>query len=758
MFWSPKAQKRSVSRLRSAARFLLVLAWLAAWDWVMAQETSGLLTNASDVLALSAQQAANGIPVLVRGIVTATEPHWHGRFFAQDSTGGIFVDTSEHQPVPGDVVEVTGVSQPGAYAPIIGQPNWKKLGTAPLPPAKPVTIEQLMSGAEDGQRIETSGIVRAVTITDKTAKLDEGLLSCEITSGGYRFRAFSEIPVNIDPQTFVGAKVRIKGTAAASFNATLRRLVTTKIFVPLVTDFVVESSESINPFEQPILPLNSIAQYRRDNAPGRRVHVKGIVTYQRPGEDLFLEDASGSLHTQSRQLDTLAVGDEVEVVGFPDLDHFLPVLQDATFRKTPEPRAIVAPKAATIKGVQAGLHHAGFISLKGKLLDRVMRRDRQPASGNVRTQAVLMIQGDNSMFTAEAETPAGIATLSSIPLGSTIEVSGVCLTESEEDGTIKSFQLFLPTAKSVQILAKPSWLTPQRLLVGLAILLVILIVAVSWTVMVSRKNSTLKTLIHEKEAARLELQQAHDQLDEKVKERTAQLKFQITARNESELQSKATLAERTRLAQELHDTLAQTLTGVALQLDTTAKLFNKEPDSANQHLDLARNMIAQSQTEVRRTVWNLRCRALEEFDLPGALTTSGKQITDGSNVSFELKAKGRVRPLPEILEENLLRIAQEALTNAVKHSGATLAEIELDYGPQNIVLLVKDNGKGFAVDNCVGPRDGYFGLLGISERTKRLQGEVSFSSAPDKGTTVRVQIPIEQEFPLPDFADTQLQA
>jgi signal transduction histidine kinase len=276
--------------------------------------------------------------------------------------------------------------------------------------------------------------------------------------------------------------------------------------------------------------------------------------------------------------------------------------------------------------------------------------------------------------------------------------------------------------------------------------------------MVSKKNSTLKVLVHEKETARLELQQAHDQLDEKVKERTAQLKFQITARNESELQSKATLAERTRLAQELHDTLAQTLTGVALQLDTTAKLFNKEPDSANQHLDLARNMIAQSQTEVRRTVWNLRCRALEEFDLPGALTTSGKQITDGSNVRFELKAKGRVRPLPEILEENLLRIAQEALTNAVKHSGATLTEIELDYGPQNIVLLVKDNGKGFAVDNCVGPRDGHFGLLGISERTKRLQGEVSFLSAPDKGTTVRVQIPVEQEFPLPDFADAQLQA
>src|ERR1017187_8772673 len=755
MFCKPKAEKRPVSRLRIAARCLLVLAWLAALDCVLAQEASELLTNASDVLALAANRAASGIPVLVRGIVTAAEPHWHGRFFVQDSTGGIFVDASDHQPVPGDVVEVRGTSQPGAYAPIISNPRWKKLGTAPLPPARPVTIEQLMSGAEDGQRIETSGIVRAVTITDKSAKLDEGLLSCEIISGGYRFRALLEIPPEIDPQAFVGARVRVRGTAAASFNATLRRLVTTKIFVPVPTDFVVESSESINPFNQPLLRLDSIAQYRRDNAPGKRVHVKGIVTYQRPGEDLFLEDASGSLHVQSRQLEALSVGDVVEAVGFPDFDHFLPVLQDATFRKTSEPRMTMAPKAATIKGVQAGLHHADFVILKGRLLDRIIRRERQPTT---RIKTVLMIQSENSMFTAEAEAPAEIAELASIPLGSTIEVSGVCLTEGEEDGTIKSFQLFLPTLKSVKILAKPSWLTPKRLLIGLALLLAVSIVAVSWTVMVSKKNSTLKILVQDKETARLELQQAHDQLDEKVKERTAQLKFQITARNESELQSKATLAERTRLAQELHDTLAQTLTGVALQLDTTSKLFKKEPAGANQHLDLARNMIAQSQMEVRRTVWNLRCRALEGFDLPAALMTRCKQITEGSNVRFEMKAKGRVRPLPEILEENLLRIAQESLSNAVKHSGATLTEIELDYGPQNIVLQVKDNGNGFAVDNCVGPRDGHFGLLGISERTKRLQGEVSFSSAPDAGTIVRVQIPIERESHLPDFADTQLQA
>src|SRR5882724_12703979 len=84
-------------------------------------------------------------------------------------------------------------------------------------------------------------------------------------------------------------------------------------------------------------------------------------------------------------------------------------------------------------------------------------------------------------------------------------------------------------------------------------------------------------------------------LEDRVKERTAQLKFQKTARKESEVQFKAVLSERTRLAQELHDTLEQTLTGIALQLDTASKLFERNPDGAIRHLELARNLMGQSQ-------------------------------------------------------------------------------------------------------------------------------------------------------------------
>jgi signal transduction histidine kinase len=715
--------------------------------------TNDLLTNAVEVISLPVERAARQIKVLVTGTVTVTVPTLGGSFFVQDATCGVFVDNRNGpSPEAGDVVRVSGVTEKGAYAPVITGPTVVKVGTAPLPPARVVSIDRFMSGAEDSQRVEISGIVRSVQTSDTESNLDLG-----IASGGYRFHAFPKMPLGKDLGRLVGARVRLRGTSGAFFNQEQRRLTALKLFMTsLPEDFKVEEPDAIDAFTEPLLALNNIAQYRKDKRPGQRVHVKGRITYQRLGQELFLQDESGGLRVESSQIEDVSVGDEIEVAGFAGIENFLPVLQDAVFRKTSEPRTAPTPKAVKMQEVQDGLCHAALITLQGKLLDRFVRQDRQPASGKMRVRTVLMMQSESFTFTAETEAPEAMADLAALPVGGTIAVSGVCFTESGEDGKAKSFQILMPTGKDVRVLARPSWLTPQRLLTGLGVLLAVSIVAVGWTVMVSQKNATLKDLVREKEKARLELRQAHDQLEERVKERSAQLKLQITARKELELQSKATLAERTRLAQELHDTLEQSLTGVALQLDTTTKLFEKETESAKHHLELARTLVGESQMEVHRSVWNLRCRALEQFDLPGALLMSSRQITGGSSLRVEMKAHGRVRPLPETVEENLLRIAQEALTNVIKHSGATLTEIDLDYGPKNVVLKVKDNGRGFALDDCAGPREGHFGLLGISERVKRLHGEITFSSAPDAGTTVRVQIPIPHESYTPARAAPQL--
>ncbi len=714
---------------------MLVGALLALFYGALPVRAAGPITNAADVLALSTSRAAQGIQVSITGVVTVAEPSWSGRFFMQDASGGVFVNNvGKAQPQVGDQVHVTGVSFAGGYAPCVTKPSWIRLGAAPLPEAKPVTIDRLMSGAEDSQRIAVSGIVRYAGASSNRLALD-------IVSGGFRLRAFCPLLPAFDPISLTGAEVLLKGTAGTSYNAPLRHFVTVTLYVPRLEDFIVQKPGAARPFDEPVLSLNNIAQFREDASPAKLAHVKGFVVYQRDGQDLFLQDASGGLQIKSRQTLALKPGDAVEAVGFPAIENFLPVLDDAIFRKTGEASVPVQPTNVAISNLQKGLHHGSLVAIEGKLIER-SERALGKAGDKANALTTLVLQNTNLIFVAEKYAPDD-GSLASIPIGSVVRVTGVCFLENNENGKFKTFRVLLPSSHDVAVLARPGWLTPPHLLISLTVVLGILLMAVSWSVMVSKRNSMLKLLVRDRELAQRELQEAHGQLEERVNERTAQLKVEMTARKESELQFRAVLTERTRLAQELHDTLEQTMTGIALQLNLAENHFEKNPLNAFHHLKLARSLMRQSRGYLRDSVMGLRQRASEEFNLAAALKTTSQQIADGTNIRLEVQTSGDRHALTEVVEENLLRIGQEAVTNVVKHADATRLNVELQFARGNVVLLVRDDGKGFDAAHPAGPRDGHFGLLGMSERAARLGGQLVVTSAPGAGTSVRAEIPTE---------------
>ncbi len=726
-----------------ALRLVFVCILLAEAPGVFAQAPDGVLTNAAEVISLSAEKASLSLKVLVTGVVTASEAALNGRFFFQDATSGVFVDNNNGPHLkPGDLVEVSGITYPGAYAPTITAPQVRVIGKAPLPLARPVSVEQLMSGAEDSQRVEISGIVRDV-------HKDGSRLAIDLAAGGYRFRAYVTVPPDYSFEKLVGSQVRVRGTAAEAHNRSLRQLILVEIYIPFLTDLVIEKPEPVDPFDRPVIPLDNLAQYRRDNSLGQRAHVHGVVTLQKNGESLFLQDEHGALQVQSRQSGVCAPGDMVEAVGFPNFENFLPVLQDAVFRKVKTAAVSIKPKAVSVDELQSGLHHAEYISLTGKLIERTVHQENNPKFSPLDKATVLVLQASNFTFTAEADYAPGQSELEAIPIGSTVRVSGICLKEIDSDGKLKSFQILMGSPGDIQILKQPSWLTPRRLLIGFLLLSCVLIVIVSWMVMLSRKNAALNFLIGERESAQRALQQAHDQLEERVKERTEQLKFEITARKESEVQFKAVLTERTRLAQELHDTVEQTLTGIALQLNTASKLHHPNPENSLRHLELARSMMAKSQVEVRQSIWDLRSRELEQFNLADALAEGARGITSGTNIRVQFKAGGEPRVLPEFVEENLLRIGQEALANIIKHSNATHVNMELQFQGRQVSLQIHDDGIGFIPEKVAGPNEGHFGLLGMSERSSRLGGRFILTSKPGEGTLVRVEIPLNPSPTLP---------
>ncbi len=722
---------------KSKLSALLLLGMAPAPVSAAAADPAEPLSTAAAVLSLSAEQAGRQLKISVSGIVTAAEPDWRGQFFVQDPSGGVFVENlGRPGPTPGDVVTVAGVSHPGAFAPIISAPQWRITSTAPLPEPKNVSIENLKAGVEDGLRVEISGVVR-------TARIEEGRLVVHLATGGYRLEVFARVPPGVAPTSFVAARVRVRGTTATHYNTSLRQLTAVAVYVPTLDDFVVLERESVPPFEQPVIPINNVAQYRRGSRSDQRVHVRGAVTLQRIGADIFLQDRSGGIRIETTQPDGFSLEDQIDAVGFLDFENFLPLLRDATLQRHGEKSAPMAPRAVPIPEIQRGLHHGSLITLRGKILDRSTRPVPGSAGRFARQETTWLLQGDEITFTVEHEEAGENATLAAIPIGSVVEADGVCVSTADATGEISSLRLLLASPAGLRVLARPSWLTPGRLLAGVGSLGAGLIVVVLWLLTVARKNAALNELIHEREQAQLLLQEAHDTLEQKVAERSAQLQVEMTARKTTELQFKAVLAERTRLARDLHDTLEQTLTGIALHLDTTAKLSQRAPAVSNDHLRLARNWLRQSQVELRRSIWDLRSRELEQFDLASALRRSAEQVVEGTEINLEFHTTGEPNGLPEVVEENVLRIGQEALTNIAKHARATRVTIALEFNRRALVLRVEDNGVGFEQSEAALPGEGHFGLLGMSERAKRLAGGLAINSVPGRGTSIVVEIPLE---------------
>jgi signal transduction histidine kinase len=411
--------------------------------------------------------------------------------------------------------------------------------------------------------------------------------------------------------------------------------------------------------------------------------------------------------------------------------------------------------------IKVGKHHGELIRLRGQVVDRAVRR-AEDLGGQVPGHVITwLLQSPDATFPVEYEGAGEAPAPDLAPVGSTVEVEGVCLSavniaanETAPPIRLVSLKILLRSPAGLTVLARPSWFTPARLRTGIGLLVLGLVISGIWLLTVAKKNAALKQVIRELAQAQRELQEAHDTLEQKVEERSRQLQVEMTARKTAEVQFKAVLAERTRLARDLHDTLEQMLTGIALHLDATAKLAGRDPAASTQHLQKARNWLHQSQVDLRRSIWDLRSRELEQFDLASALRHTAEQLVSDSGATMAFHTRGEARRLPEVVEENILRIGQEALTNIAKHARATKLDITLDFRPQEVVLRIEDNGVGFNPAAPLHPETGHYGLIGMSERAKRMDSELTIDSRPGQGARLTVCVPLGGTTPSPPETPT----
>jgi len=659
------------------------LAGSGAWSQTLAKPLPTLV-HAGQIRRLSPEQAALGYPVRVRGVITMDAPA--PDFFIQDTTAGIYVEGSVSPNYPhllGQLVEVEGVTGPGRFAPVIHEQKLRVLGKGALPRATLFPFSELANGQQDSQWAQVRGIVRAAAVDRGSWR--EAALAMRVASEGGEFNVRVPITREQDFSSWVDSEVLIEGVCGSLYNAN-RQLTGILFYVPRLRFIQVEASVTE-------VPLSELLRFSAGEVSRHRVRVRGIVAYQQHGNAIFLESQGKGLRVLTQQDAPLEIGDLVDVLGFPAMGESAPMLEDAVFhrlrhKQAPEP--VLLNLEAPWEGFDGAL-----VTIDAKLLNRQAQPDGL---------RVLLQRGD-VFFDATLPPEVSWDGLLSIPLDSEVRLTGICLVRSGGLWRLpQSFRMLLRLPQDVVVLTTPSWWNLRHTIWLLAITGGILLAVMTWVVVLGRRLKEQMAVIRQK------------------------------------LRSSAVLEERNRIARELHDTLEQGLAGITMQLDLAVDCFQQAPGVAQHALETARSMSRHSMIEARRSVWDLRCQLLEDGDLISALTHVVEPLVPRGQAKVEVKIEGSPVRLPGPVEMNLLRIAQEAVANAVKHGRAQQVCIELHYAPSSVCLTVTDDGQGFMA-NQASPT-GHFGLLDMRERALSMGSQLKVESEPGRGTRLAVEVPL----------------
>jgi PAS domain S-box-containing protein len=483
---------------------LWLLALLAAGGSAVVAQEDRELRTAENVRRLTAEQAAQRLPVRLRGVVTFFDERLFSRFL-QDDTAGIYLFLSTNTPSfslsVGQWVEIQGVTSPGEYAPIVVPEQVRVLALTNLPAAKPVTFEQLASGQEDSQFVEIEGIVRSIHLDEPSS-----FLQIEIATGGGRLTVYVTGLSDAETQNLLGSTVRVRGVCSTQFNRQ-RQLFHIRLLVPRLEDFQVKKPAAGDPYAIPTQSIGSLLQFAPQGTYGRQVKVAGTVIYQELGSTLVIQNEKQGLLVQTKQPTPLRPGDCVEVLGFPAQGEYTPILQDAIFRKTgsgPEPE----PAAIGLDDALKGAHDCRLVRLEASLLDRARYSREQ----------FLVLEAGHFIFNAYQE--LGAAPISGLQNGSKVSVTGVCLIEpgstwmAGEAWRAKSFRLLLRSPADVVVLKAPPWWNLQKMLWMISLLGVVVLAAFAWVAVLRRRVQKQTGIIRQKLQAEAALKERYEVLFE----------------------------------------------------------------------------------------------------------------------------------------------------------------------------------------------------------------------------------------------------
>lgn len=655
-----------------------------------------VLETAAEVHGLTREEAARGHRVRLRGTVTCVLPE-HQAVVIQDSTRGLYVvDRSgrgEGLPQLGDWVEVEGRTDPGLFAPMVYADRVEVRGTGPWPEPVAADWEPLASGSLDAQWVELRGWVTAVRSNGVFLLMREGLLEVEL-----RLRNGVAPP----PVAWEDALVRMRGCLFASWDYQTHqvRAGTVRLYAAEVW---VEQPPPRDLFDVPLKGVTALRLFDPGAGLFQRVRVRGRLSLQ-DGRELFLSDGGSGVRAWLRSdPGPLAPGLEVEVAGFPDVaGPGAPVLRHASVRvrgrgTIPEPETL--PEGEWEPGVwDARRVRFEGLWVESRRLDRgwllVLQR-------GWRTLPVRWVREDAPPEVAPGSRVALTGVLAVTPAG----VPGW--------GRPGGFELRMGPADEWILLARPPFWTLERLLVAVGVLVGILLLATLWIT----------------------------QLHRQVERRGAALEREIRARQRLE-QQQALEQERARVARDLHDELGSDLTEISMLL-ARAQSPQATPERAREYLTQAAKKARQMVTALDEIVWAMNPRHDSLGSLISYLCVHADRFLSLAGIAWRLEEGHAPADLPvdSPRRHHLFLAFKEALTNVVRHAGATEVRFRLDVEGDQLILTVRDNGRGLPPERMVPGMDG---LANLRARCEKLGGRLEVESAAGEGTTLRFCLPLGQ--------------
>ena len=695
---------RACVLIRTALNPMVLAVLFALMPLMGRAQTNQILTSAAQIRALTPEQAQQRIPVHLKAVVIFFSQDLYS-CFVEDETAGIYLSYPPNNlwptPLePGQTVEVTGVVIPGEYAPVVTVDHVTVTGRTELSSPQSVSYDQLASGTEDSQFVEIGGVVRSLWKFGATK-----FYQMEVATGAGRLLVFAQnLPVS-RPDELLDSTVRVRGVCATMFNHK-RQLFAVELMVPRQEDLQIETPASQNPFEVPARSIGSLLQFRPHENYGHRVKVTGTVTLFVPGSKLYLQDGQDSALAETKSTEPLALGDIVEVLGFPSQGNYTPMLQDAVYRKIAS-AAPLAPVPVTTDDALTGNFDSELVQISARVIDRTRQGNEQ----------FLLLQQSNVIFQANLEGQNDADNFTHAENGSVVSVTGVCRIDPGGgwipllNWRAKSFNILMRSPSDIVVLQSPPWWNLQRVLWMSGLLAFVTLAAFGWVGVLRRQ----------------------------VAERTLQLETEIHQRQLAERRREIE-HERARMAHDLHDDLGTGLTEVNM-LTSLVKSPATSAAEKGHYLDDLSEIALRMVTSLDEIVWAVNPRNDTVASLAGYFASYALRLLDLASISCGLEIAENLpdQPLDPKVRQEIFFSFKEALNNVVRHAHATQACLRISVNGGILIVEIADNGRGLNGQPGAAGNDG---IANMNERMRSIGGACEIISDVQQGTTVRFHAPL----------------